>query len=82
MTFQTAKYKLKEIAKGRYHAVTYELVEHFDGTQKNECSGYIDGVGYRKGITWAEVILRFEQDVDGKAPDEEEMPQDDMEATI
>lgn len=77
MLFKVAKDRLKEIARDRYHSISYELIEHHDGSKENVCSGYIDGHGWRKGCTFAEVILRFEQDVNGKAPDSEEMPVED-----
>lgn len=53
MTFKQAKKKLKKIANGKYHSITYELTEHHTGDMAAKCTLYIDGYGvFHNGKTW------------------------------
>jgi hypothetical protein len=40
--FQEAKDQLKKLAKGKYHTVSYELIELQDGSQETYCCMYIN----------------------------------------
>lgn len=42
MKIQEAKRIVKELAKGRYHSVSYDISEHTDGEIVIECSVYIE----------------------------------------
>ena len=71
MTFKAAKKKLKKLAGGRYHALTYELTEHHTGEMVSDCTIYIHDDGHHKGRTWEEAFRSFEN----PAPDMTEAPQ-------
>lgn len=62
MTFREAKDKLKELAGGRYHRLSYELTEHSSGKLEAECRLYIDpkiSSGYQS--TWEEAFAELQK---------------------
>lgn len=61
MTFLEAKAELKEMAKGRFYSITYELREYSSGRLQAECELYIDPRISTVGSTWEEVVtnMRF-----------------------
>lgn len=57
MNFITAKKKLKRLAKGRFHTLSYEIRDYgklIYSTEKLEviCSVYVDGYTHYTGRTW------------------------------
>ena len=74
MKFSEAKEKLKKIANGRYHSISYELAESHFGDQRSECRIYIhDGVNLSvsaKGKTFEECFNKLENAVE-EIPDME-----------
>jgi hypothetical protein len=74
MTFQEAKEKLKGIANGRYHSLSYELTEYAGGGQQPECLVYIDQYKHHKGLTWEEAFLSLDRQINGLVVDEKESP--------
>ena len=85
MTFQEALKELREIAGKKYHALMYDLSEHFDGEQEVECQIYIEGHSFFVAPTWRQALdkARVKLGVDEKkkpdlteAPDFDKMPED------
>jgi len=64
MTFQEALKELREIAGKKYHALTYELSEHFDGELEVECEVYIDGHKFFKGKTWRAALDKAREELE------------------
>jgi hypothetical protein len=52
MTFQQAKDKVKRLAEGKYHGISFELNEFSTGEQRIECSIYIADETWYKGSSW------------------------------
>jgi len=78
MTFKAAAKKLKKMAVGKYHSLSYELVTFGDGiSDKSEatCSVYISGMNHHKGATWEQALLLIQQAIDSSAPDTTEAPE-------
>lgn len=59
MTFQKAKDKLKKLAKGEYHTISFELTEHPGGALDPRCRMYIHGYGYTQ--SWATFELAWQE---------------------
>jgi hypothetical protein len=60
MEFSEAKDKLKELAKGKHHAVEFMLAEYTSGKLETRCSLYIEGAGYKVGPTWEKAFAKLE----------------------
>ena len=60
MNFIEAKEKLKKIAGGDYHSLTYAVSEHTDGDIEVECRIYISDIDSFTGKTWEEVFNELE----------------------
>ena len=60
MKFSEAKARLKELAKGRHHHVTFELDEFSSGRTETACVLYINGFGSVSGYTWEEAFSKLE----------------------
>ena len=60
MKFSEAKARLKELAKGRHHHVTFELDEFSSGKEETGCTLYINGFGSESGSTWEEAFTKLE----------------------
>jgi len=56
MTFLEAKAELKEIARGEYHSVRYEVTEYASGGEEVDCYVYIHDYGSEQGGTWREAL--------------------------
>jgi len=63
MNFKEAKAKLKELAAGEYHSLSFEVTEFAgDGTQKAECACYIAEVGWTaKAPNFEKAIAQMEE---------------------
>ena len=61
MQFTDAKNKLKELANGKYHSITYELNEYSNGKLETKCYLYIDPYICFKAPTWAEAFAKLEK---------------------
>jgi hypothetical protein len=59
MTFLQAKTELKEMAKGEYHSLSYEMTEYSDGEIRVECRVYIHGHEHSYGGTWEEALSKM-----------------------
>ncbi len=70
MEFSEAKARLKELAKGRHHAVEFMLAEYTSGKLETRCSLYIEGAGYKVGPTWKKAFAELENQL-GKGKVEE-----------
>jgi hypothetical protein len=71
MKFSDAKARLKKIAGGRYHMLTYGMIENGDGVVTTQCSIYIDGETFYNGRTFEDAFYSREH---GGATVVEEMP--------
>jgi len=78
MTFKEAKDRLKSLANGRYHSLSYELTELRSGGLRAKCWVYIDPRISAEGSTWQEALIKMEMKLKGEsqvdsseAPDEE-----------
>ena len=58
MTFQEARDKLKEIAEGKYHAISYEVVVPEVSSQQSVCTIYIDGEKHYYAGTWEDAFRK------------------------
>ncbi|MDY6862809.1 MAG: hypothetical protein SV062_07445 [Thermodesulfobacteriota bacterium] len=63
MKFLEAKAKLKELAKGRYHLIRYELTEYPTGKLEVKCTVYIDGYSHNSGTTWEEAFNNLQTEM-------------------
>ena len=67
MTFEEARQKLAEMAKGNYRALQYELTDfndqHGGGTVR--CTVYIHGQNHHHGKTWEEALSSMQGAIDG-----------------
>lgn len=52
MTFMEADAKLAEIARGRYRALSFQMVTHSSGEVSTVCSVYAADKGWHEGPTW------------------------------
>lgn len=70
MKFSEAKDKLKELAKGKYHSLTFDFSEYSSGKIESQCRLYISEHGSKEGSTWEEAFAALEKEING-APVEE-----------
>ena len=77
MTFESAKTKLKKIAKGKYHMIGYELNEYVTGMIKVECSLYIDKHKIHTGPTWDSAFASLLCEINDDCVDINEQPKGD-----
>jgi len=81
MNFITAKNKLKKLANGKYHSITYELNEYSNGKLETKCYLYIDPGISLKAPTWTEAFAKLEKYLPiidlTEAPTEEEKKEDE-----
>ena len=78
MNFSEAKEKLKQIADGEFHRVSYTERDHNDGEVLQECDLYIHGIKkIHSGQTWEEAFKKLDQELngvkylEGQAPEKE-----------
>jgi hypothetical protein len=75
MKFSEARKKLKELAKGEHHALTYfETISH-TGETSTLCEVYINGRHSRSGETWESALAKMERQInDQQDPEYEGQP--------
>lgn len=88
MTFEEAKKKMKEIARGKYHSLSYELTvfhTHPDRTEGSEaevnCRLYLDPKIVGEGQTWAIAFKNLMKGINPRnnpKPDLTEQPGEDV----
>ena len=80
MKIQEAKRIVKELAKGRYHSVSYDISEHTDGEIVIECSVYIEKCKSHRATTFQGAINKLMKEI-GLMPESVEEAQeiDDIE---
>ncbi len=59
MKFLDAKAELKELAKGKYHSMNYELTECKSGKLEAKCFLYIDPNISSSGETWEDALNKM-----------------------
>ena len=74
MTFASAKKKLKKIADGKYHQISYESVEYHTGKMRNECIIYVDDCGSHSGPTWDDAFRQLDIEMNPPKVDVSEQP--------
>lgn len=52
MDMKQAKQAVMELAKGKYHSISYEVTDHGDGRAVQECGVYVQGFGHFKARFW------------------------------
>ena len=68
MNFIEAKKKLKAIAKGKCHAIQYEIVEFAEGKVTQRCGVYIEDQSWHMRPTWAEAFESLERELNPPEP--------------
>lgn len=58
MKFIEAKEKLKVLAAGRYHTLSFSLTEYADGRQETECYIYVDPNVTARASTWERAFIK------------------------
>ncbi len=64
MTFEQAERKLARIAKGKYHAITYDLTTFAKRRpleRQSKCTVYIDAGFSGVGHTWADAFKELDK---------------------
>lgn len=62
MTFLEAKAALKDLAKGEYHSISYEISEYSSGGLDIKCTLYVHGYRYTADCrTWEDAIQDMKQ---------------------
>ena len=56
MTFQEAKEELKILARGKAFQLRFSVLEFADGSQRPDCSVYVEGQAFHSGDTWEEAF--------------------------
>ncbi len=74
MTFASAKKKLKKIADGLYHHVSYTITEYHDGKCKTECQLYIVDGELHRGPTWDDAFRKLDIAMNPPEVDASEQP--------
>ena len=67
MTFKQAKAKLKGLAKGEYHSISYELEEYSDNSRGQRCGLYIHGGKWCIEDSWEEAFKELEASFEPEA---------------
>lgn len=73
MKFLEAKDRLKVLAKGRYHSLSYELTELKSGDLRVKCWAYVDPSISTEGSNWKDVLIEMQIKLidSSETPDEE-----------
>jgi hypothetical protein len=79
MTFKEAKDELKKLAKGKYHAIRYELVEYSSGKIETECWIYIDPRISVSTTNWKDALTKMEMILEPLKADPSEIPGEELE---
>jgi len=58
---ERAKLRLKELAKGRYHHLAYEVTENGFGDVRIRCNVYLEGYGVFSAGTWDKAIEKLKK---------------------
>jgi len=62
MTFLEAKTALKELAKGEYHSISYEISEYSSGGLEIKCTMYVHGYRHTTDCkTWEDALFNMRQ---------------------
>jgi len=61
-----AKGQLKKLAKGKAHAIKYDVMEYTSGSIGITCYVYIAGYDYSDGPTWDEALNAMREQIKGK----------------
>jgi len=79
MTFKEAKDKLKSLAGGRYHSLSYELTEFRSGQLEVKCWVYVDPRISIEGSNWKDVLMKMEIELKGESQvDSSEAPNEEI----
>jgi len=57
---ERAKLRLKELAKGRYHHLAYEVTEHSTGKLEIRCNIYVEDYGFFSADTWDQALAKLQ----------------------
>lgn len=74
MTFKQAALKLKRIASGRYHSISFKLTIDHMGSRRTECYVYVDSHLYGEGSTWTEAFEKLDAAMNPKPAPLEQIP--------
>jgi len=58
---ERAKLRLKELAKGRYHYLGYEINETSSGRVGISCNVYIEDYGFFSADTWDKALAKLQK---------------------
>ncbi len=61
-----AKGQLKKLAKGKAHAMNYDLFDYTTDRIDVHCSVYISGSKYTDADTWEEALQKMREQIKGK----------------
>ena len=76
MKFQQAAEKLKEMAGGKYHSISYEMTTYASGDQRASCKMYIEGLGWTSDVpTWESALDYAQAMLDGTNIDTAQAPE-------
>jgi len=67
MKFEEAKDKLKSLAGGRYHSLSYELTEFSGGGLRVKCWAYVDPRIATEGPNWKDALVKMEIELKGES---------------
>lgn len=61
MNMAAAKLKLMQIAGNEYHAIKYQMTDTGKGSASQECSVYINDIGWHEGKTWESAFFSLQE---------------------
>ena len=80
MKFEEAKKELKRLAKGRYHAIQYQLTEYANGKVEAECYLYVDPHISAASSNWKDSLTKIKMKLEPSQSSElSEMPEEEEE---
>jgi len=56
-----AKQRLKELAKGRYHYLSYEVTNYHTGKLEIRCNVYVEDYGFFSAGSWDKAIEKLQK---------------------
>lgn len=63
MTFKQAQKKLKKLANGEYHNISYKETIIRVGKKEIECEVYVNGYRYHYSNNWSDTLLSLEKEM-------------------
>ncbi|KKK97093.1 hypothetical protein LCGC14_2656210 [marine sediment metagenome] len=63
MNFLQAKRKLKKLAKGEYHFLSYSITEYDNSTLSQECTVYVDGYNHSPASNWVDAFEGLQEQI-------------------